>query len=129
MSPSGAGTSVEQGRVVRFLASGAFNTMLTYGLYLIALRFTSPGIAYTLVYAVGIALAYALNRSFVFRSHAGWRSALAMPLIYLLQFLLSLGVVTLWVRLGLPATLAPLPAIVLCMPLTYLLSRASFVRG
>ena len=128
MSSRGAG-AVEQGRIVRFLASGAFNTLLTYGLYLVALRFTSPGVAYTLVYALGIALAYALNRAFVFRAHTGWRSALAMPLIYLVQYVLSLAIVTLWVRLGLSATLAPLPAIVLCMPVTYLLSRVSFVRG
>jgi putative flippase GtrA len=120
--------STEQGRALRFLASGAFNTLLTYALYLVALRFMRPGLAYTLVYVIGIALAYVLNRGFVFRSHAGWRSAAAMPAIYLLQYLLSLGVITLWVWLELPAGLAPLPAIVLCMPVTYLLTRASFTR-
>lgn len=128
MKGLGSASSGEPARALRFLASGAFNTLLTYLLYLGALAFMSPGVAYTLVYALGIALAYALNRAFVFRSHAGWRSAVAMPLIYLLQYLLSLGIITVWVRLGLPAALAPLPAIALSMPVTYLLTRASFVR-
>lgn len=119
----------EVGRVMRFLASGAFNTVLTYTLYLLALRFWSPQVAYTLVYLIGIGLAYVLNRRFVFRSHAGWRSALAMPLIYLVQYAMSLAVVSLWVWAGLPAFLAPLPAIVLCLPLVYMLSRASFMRS
>jgi putative flippase GtrA len=118
----------ETGRVMRFFASGAFNTAITYTLYLFALRFWSPQVAYTLVYLVGIALAYALNRSFVFRSHAGWRSALAMPLIYLVQYGVSLAIVSLWVWVGLPAFLAPLPAIVLCLPLVYFMSRFSFMR-
>ena len=128
MSRSRVPAAAEQGRILRFLASGAFNTLLTYALYLLALRFMAPGLAYTLVYMLGIALAYVLNRGFVFRGHAGWRSALAMPAIYLVQYLLSLGVISLWVWMGLPAGLAPLPAIALCMPVTYVLTKRSFVR-
>ena len=115
--------------MLRFLASGAFNTALTYVLYLLALRYLSPQMAYTVVYVLGIGLAYVLNRNFVFRAHAGWRSVVAMPLIYLLQYGLSLLIVTLWVRAGLPAYLAPLPAIIVCMPIVYLLTRLSFLKG
>ena len=119
----------ESGRVVRFLLSGAFNTALTYGLYLLALRFWQPAVAYTLVYAIGICLAYLLNRMFVFRAHAGWRSVAATPLIYLVQYLFSLAVIQLWTLAGFPPSLAPLPAILLSIPLTYLLTRRSFSRN
>lgn len=129
MSRHETGATAERGRALRFLASGIVNTLVTYALYLVMLRFMSPRLAYTLVYVVGIALAYTLNRGFVFRTHAGWRSALAMPMIYLLQYLVSLAVISLWVWLGLPPGLAPLPAIILSMPITYLLTRTSFVRS
>jgi putative flippase GtrA len=116
----------EPGRIVRFALSGAFNTAVTYALYVLALRLWLPHVAYTVVYVAGIALAYVLNRVFVFRSHAGWRSVAATPVVYLFQYLLSLGIVQLWVSVGLPASLAPIPAIVLSLPVTYVLSRLSF---
>ena len=124
-----AGTpSGEPGRVLRFLVSGAFNTGVTYALYLGALRYWQPTVAYTIVYAAGICLAYVLNRKFVFREHAGWRSVAATPLIYLVQYLFSLAVIQVWLMAGLPAWLAPLPAILLSIPLTYVLTRLSFTR-
>lgn len=125
-SPLGA---PERGRVVRFLASGAFNTLLTYVLYLVLLPSLGAVWSYSLAYAVGIVLAYVLNRAFVFRAHAGWKSMVAMPLIYMVQYGLSIAVVTCWVRAGLRPELAPLPAIVLSLPVTYLLSRVAFLRG
>lgn len=120
--------SSELGRLGRFLVSGAFNTALTYGLYLLLLRFWPPTLAYTVMYASGIVLAYVLNRSFVFRSHAGWRSAIATPLIYLVQYLVSIVLVKAWVAAGLPAYLAPVPAILVSLPLTFVLTRMSFVH-
>lgn len=128
MEPAGF-KSGEPGRVLRFLMSGAFNTAVTYALYLVALRYWEPKTAYTLVYAAGICLAYVLNRAFVFRGHAGWRSVAATPLIYLVQYLFSLAVIQVWVMAGLPAWLAPLPAILLSIPLTYFLTRLSFMRS
>lgn len=121
-------TPDERGRVLRFLASGAFNTLLTYGLYLLLLRPLGANWSYTAAYVVGILLAYLLNRVFVFRAHAGWKSVAATFLIYIVQYGLSMTVVNLWGHAGLPAELAPLPVIAMSLPLTYVLSRLSFLR-
>lgn len=119
----------ERGFIGRFLVSGATNTALTYLLYLGTLGALGHRLAYTLAFASGLLLVYLLNRHFVFRTHAGWRSVLAMPLIYLVQYLVGLGVVEIWVRLlGWPATLAPLAAIGVTVPMVYLLSRKAFVH-
>lgn len=119
----------ERGFIGRFLVSGATNTALTYLLYLGALGALGHRLAYTLAFASGLLLAYLLNRHFVFCAHAGWRSVLAMPLIYLVQYLVGLGVVEVWVRgLGGPAALAPLAAIGVTVPMVYLLSRKAFSR-
>lgn len=111
----------------RFLLSGAANTLATYALYLLLLAPLGHRIAYTLAFASGLALAYALNRAFVFRSHAGWRSVAALPLIYLLQYAAGLAIVEAWVALlQWPAALAPLAAIAATLPVTYVLSRKAF---
>ena len=117
------------GQVWRFLVAGAANTLLTYALYLLLLGPLGHRLAYGLAYAAGIVLAYALGRGFVFRRHAGWRSVLMTPLIYLFQFGVGLLVVELWVTvLGLRAEFAPLVAIAATLPLTYLLSRWAFLH-
>lgn len=117
------------GSALRFVLSGGINTLLTYVLYLLLLESFGHRWSYGAAFAVGIVLAYVLNRAFVFRSHAGWRSAIAMPVIYLLQFCVGLGIVELWVVwLRWPAALAPLAATALTLPMTYLLSRQAFGR-
>lgn len=114
----------------RFLLSGAFNTAVTYLLYLVLLMFLSYRVSYTISYAAGIVLAYELNRAYVFRARRTATSMAATPLIYLVQYLLGLGIVTLAVgRLGLDARLGPLVAIVCTIPVTFMLTRWVFRRG
>lgn len=113
----------------RFLASGAFNTLVTYALYLILLNITSYKASYTITYIFGILLSYILNRHFVFKSTAGSRSILLYPLVYLAQYLVSMGVLWLWIdHLHFNEKAAPLIAIIITIPLTYLLSKAIFTK-
>lgn len=112
----------------RFLFSGGLNTALTWLLYLLLLNVLSYRVSYTLAFATGIALAYLLNRTFVFRSHRGLRSVLWMPLIYLAQYLTGLLVVWLWVeKLHWPEQFAPLVAVLITLPLNYAASRFAFI--
>jgi putative flippase GtrA len=112
---------------LRFLISGGVNTGATYAVYLSLLGMAGYKVAYTIAYVFGIVLAFVINRLFVFRTHRGWRSIVLFPFIYLAQYLVSMAVVWVWVeRLGLPAALAPLIAIAITLPLTFVLSRYVF---
>lgn len=113
----------------RFLVSGAFNTGVTYGLYLVLLSFFSYRVSYSVSYLAGIVLAYELNRAFVFRARRSAMSMAVTPLIYLLQYALGLGIVTLAVgHLGLDARLGPIASIVFTVPVTFVLTRWVFTR-
>jgi len=116
-------------RFARFLASGAVNTALSYLLYLALLPFLTYAVSYTVAYVAGIVISYLLNRFFVFREGRGLASAAVFPLVYLVQFLLAQAILWLWVDLaGWDARLAPLAAICLTIPVTFVLSRWVFVR-
>lgn len=113
----------------RFLISGGLNTVLTYALYLLLILFISYQWAYTIVYLLGICLAFVLNRAYVFKSNRGWFSLALFPLIYMLQYLLGISI--LWglvERLGISQALAPPLVIVVTIPATYLLSRLVFLQ-
>lgn len=111
------------------MVSGGVNTALTYGLYLFLLMFMPYQWSYSASYVTGIFLAYALNRFFVFKSHRGLRSVLLLPLIYLIQYSLSIAVVWWWVEvLGMEEKLAPLVAIAVMLPITFILSKFAFAK-
>lgn len=113
----------------RFMLSGAFNTAITYILYLVLLRFMSYRISYSIAFVSGIIIAYILNLFFVFRAQGGLKTIALFPLVYLAQYLAGLGIVTLWVDLlNWNASFAPIAAIVATIPLTFILSRLVFDR-
>ena len=114
--------------ILRFLLAGGFNTAATFVIYVGLVQFLPYAVAYTFAFATGIAISYALNRSFVFRAR-GSRTALALfPFVYVFQYLLGLGVVAVWADLlELPVELASLAAIMVTLPVTYALLRRLFV--
>lgn len=117
----------DRSTVVRFLLGGGLNTALTYLLYLALLLIFEYWAAYTISYVFGIVLSYLINRKLVFRTAHSWTSALLFPAIYIVQYLLGLAVVHVWVKiLDLPAPLAPLVAVAVTLPVTFVLSRAVF---
>lgn len=112
---------------LKFLASGAMNTLASYVLYLVLLSFLPYRWSYTISYLLGIALAYVLYRYFVFGRAARSYGVLWVVLIYLLQYLLGLGLVSFWVQLlGGTDIWAPVFAAAVSMPIAYLLNRWVF---
>lgn len=114
---------------VRFLVSGGVNTLVTYGLYLLLMLFLPYWGAYSIAFALGILLAYVLNRLFVFGQHRGTVSVLGLPLVYAAQYGAGIVLLWLWVSVaGLSAALGPLVVIAITTPLTFLLTRCIFVK-
>jgi putative flippase GtrA len=117
--------------VLRFLASGAANTLVTWAVYAALLLVLPYRWSYTIAYALGIGLAYVLYRYYVFNQSGGRLGPVWVTMIYLLQYLLGLALVSFWVGvLTAPPVLAPLFAVAVSLPLTYLLNRWVFrTRG
>jgi putative flippase GtrA len=114
--------------VPRFVVAGTMNTGLTYIAYLALLRISTYRVAFTLAFAMGILVSYLFNARFVFQRPTSWPSFLRFMLIYVVQYVLGLLIVSLCVEwLDMTAMLAPLIALAVTVPLTYLLSRTLFV--
>jgi len=116
--------AVAGNELLRFVLVGGVNTGVTFVLFL-ALCWVMPApAAYTVTYVLGIGLAYALNSLFVFQTDMSVRTALRFPLVYLVQYLYGLAVIsalTGWLHV--PNSAAILVVIVTSIPLTFVLSR------
>lgn len=108
----------------RFLASGAFNTLLTLGLYWLLLFALPPQVSYAVSFGAGIVLSYVLNLRYVFRERHSMRKMALFPLIYLLIYGMGATVLHLAIhRVGIPAAVAPLLSIACTVPVSFVLIR------
>lgn len=111
-------------RPARFLVFGSVNTLIAYLLYLLLLQLLPYVLAYSIAYVVGIFTSYCLNARFVFNQKLQVAAALRYPVIYIVQYVLGLGLLYALVeRAGMPEVIAPFVIAILMIPVGYLLSR------
>jgi putative flippase GtrA len=109
---------------LRFLCVGAFNTIFGYALFCALLLVLPYRAAYTVGYVIGICISYLLNCYFVFRSEPTWSGAMRFPLVYLVQYLLGLGLLAVFVeRLHWDPRVGAAAVVGCSVPLTFVLSR------
>ncbi len=109
---------------VKFVIAGGINTGITYLIYLFVLLFASYPVAFTVSYVAGIAIAYLLNSLFVFRVRLTLKKILRFPIVYLVQYGLNMGLLYLFIDLaGMAEEIAPLLAIAIVVPITFVMSR------
>lgn len=110
--------------VLRFLVGGAFNTLLSYAIYWLLLRWLSYPFAYTISFAAAIATGFAINTWFVFHAPWSWRKLAAFPMVQVVNYLMGLGTVAICIRyFGIDARIAPVLATVVVLPVNFLLTR------
>jgi len=110
--------------LIKFIIGGGINTAFTFGLYY-GLQIMLPyQVAYALAFATGIVFSYWFNATIVFKTAVSWKGFFAFPLVYLVQYLLSAMLLSVFVeRLGIPQGFAPLVVIVVTIPVTFVLTR------
>ena len=110
--------------VLLWALGGGINTVLTYGFYLLFDLFLSYRLAFTVSYLVGIVFAYFYNSWVAFNSPFSLKKFLQFPLVYLVQYLLSMGLLEVFVQaVGVNTALAPIFVLIIVTPVTYLLSK------
>lgn len=111
-------------RWATYVLGGALNTSVTYAIYLLLRLAINYQAAYFVAYVLGILFSYYFNARFVFRTPLSLRGLFAYPIVYLMQYLISAGLLGVLVEhLALSSTYAPLLITVIMIPLTYSVSK------
>jgi putative flippase GtrA len=114
----------QRGRVLRFIAAGAGNTLISLIIYQAALFVMRHQFAYALAYAVGVVIAYYLYARHVFDAQTSARGFVIFAAFYtaagLAGSVINTGLID---TLGWHARLAIFVTIVLMLPVNYLGSR------
>lgn len=112
-----------ESKFLRFLIVGTVNTGATYVIYLLLLPFMSSTLSYSITYVVGILISFLLNSLFVFNTRMTVAKAAKYPSVYIVQYLIGLAIVYAWSLLNLRAEFAPLIAIIVTIPVSFLMNR------
>ena len=108
----------------RFLLVGGFNTAAGYALYLALLWLGAiPEAAFTINWVVSVIWSYFLNAKFTFRARRSARKFALFPLTYLAQYVVGIAFLEVALWIGIPPVFAPLPGVIVTVPMTFLLMR------
>lgn len=113
---------------IRFAIVGVLATILHYGLYFIMQKIIAVNIAYTLGYVCSFVANFYLTAYFTFKKKPSWSKAFGFSGAHLLNYLLHIGLLNLFLWLGVSKSLAPFPVFAIAIPVNFLLVRFVFKR-
>ena len=113
---------------IRFVMVGILATALHYGLYFILQSFINVNVAYTLGYIISFIANFYLTSYFTFGRKPSWRKAFGFGGAHLVNYLLHMGLLNLFLWLGLSKPYAPIPVFAIAIPVNFLLVRFVFKR-
>jgi len=117
----------ETGEVVRFLLVGGSNTLVTLALFVLLQQWLAPAVAYTVVFALGLAYTTAMTASVVFGARLTWRTGGAFVGWYLLVYGVGLLAVQILHALWTPSSLVTaVVTVAVTAPLNFLGGRLLF---
>lgn len=111
---------------LRFMMVGIFATALHYGLYFLLQRVINVNIAYTMGYAISFIANFYLTAYFTFRRKPSWHKAFGFGGAHLVNYLLHMGLLNLFLWMGLSKPLAPIPVFPIAIAVNFLLVRYVF---
>ena len=114
------------GEMLRFGIVGVVATALHYGIYWGLQRFIDVNIAYTVGYLLSFLANYWLSARYTFKKETTKRNGIAFAGAHLFNYLLQMGLLNLFLWMGVPRTLAPLPVYCIAVPVNFLVVRAAF---
>jgi putative flippase GtrA len=113
---------------VRFVLVGILATAIHYGIYYLLQLFILVNVAYTVGYAVSFVCNFYLTAYFTFERHPSWARAVGFGGAHLVNYLMHIALLNIFLWMGVPQELAPLPVFAIAIPVNFLLVRFVFTR-
>lgn len=100
---------------LRFVMVGLFATGLHYGIYFVLQKFIQVNVAYTLGYVLSFVANFYLTAYFTFGQPPSWKKAFGFGGAHLTNYLIHIGLLNLFLRLGFSRPLAPIPVFLIAI--------------
>jgi len=110
----------------RFALVGVVATAIHYGLYYVLQKYINVNIAYTTGYVFSFVCNFYLTSYFTFKVRPSFIKLFGMGGAHIVNYLLHMGLLNLFLLIGISKTLAPIPVFAIAIPVNFLLVRFVF---
>lgn len=122
-------SSLIERRFVRFCIVGVLSTALHYGLYCLLLWSTvEVNVSYTAAYIASFFANFYLTSVFTFRARPAWGKFAGFAGSHAVNYVLHIVLLNVFLWLGVPPYLAPIPVILTAMLAQYTILRFVFTH-
>lgn len=128
MSISQITTNKTFGEIIRFGLVGVFATLFHYFIYWILQHWINFNVAYTIGYTVSFVCNFFLTSYFTFKKEATVKRGIGFGGAHLFNYLFQIVLLNIFVSIGLPKTLSPIPVYMIAIPVNFLLVRYVFKK-
>ena len=105
------------------------STAITYGVYyLLLVNGTGAVLAYTVGYIVGLIFNYLMSARFTFRKSMNVKNAVGFLFTNAFNYVLQVGLLWLFIYIGVPEKIAPLPMYAIAVPVNFIMVRTVFKK-
>lgn len=113
---------------IRFAIVGVIATAIHYGIYLLLKLLITVNLAYTAGYLISLACNFFLTAKVTFRTGVSPLRGAGFAASHAVNYLLHMVLLNLFIRLGVPSSLAPVPVYCIAIPVNFILVRTVFRR-
>lgn len=111
---------------LRFGIVGVIATALHYGIYWFLMHYMNASVAYTIGYILSFVVNFFLTSFFTFKKKATVKKGIGFAVSHGVNYLLHIGLLNLFLWIGLSKSLAPIPVFCIVIPVNFLLVRFVF---
>lgn len=111
---------------LRFGIVGVLATAIHYGIYYALQLVVNINIAYTCGYAISFICNFLLTSYFTFRTRPSVKKGVGFVFSHLVNYTLQIVTLNVFVYLGVPSAIVPVPVFAIAIPVNFLLVRFVF---
>ena len=108
---------------IRFCIVGVLATIVHYGIYLLLKGVINVSVAYTIGYVISFIGNFVLTNVYTFKTQATAKKGIGFVICHVINYLLHIGLLNVFIWMGVPSALAPIPVYCIVVPVNFLLLR------
>ena len=108
---------------IRFCIVGVLATIVHYGIYLLLKGVINVSVAYTIGYVISFIGNFVLTNVYTFKTQATAKKGIGYVICQVINYLLHIGLLNVFIWMGVPSSLAPIPVYCIVVPVNFLLVR------
>lgn len=106
---------------IRFCIVGVLATIVHYGIYLLLKGVINVSVAYTIGYVISFIGNFVLTNVYTFKTQATAKKGIGFVICHVINYLLHIGLLNVFIWMGVPSSLAPIPVYCIVVPVNFLL--------